>query len=316
LNKEQSWVPLLLSMFLQLDHTFYFKIVLGDKDTFRMAWKAARTPYYMVQHPVAIAGRIRQGQFCGHTMVQRDATGEILFAHTTSMKSTQALSEGRTWEALQYLDRTSAVPLKSPSENTRAFIVAYPQALEFAGGVEKTTEQGGQGGETATNPCLGWALKNLTVETHVDTLNAWGAYAVDSFRLITENVQTYEAGTYGWFEHMYYSYGGLGSRTDATCGNGRVGNGECANESECCSGWGYCGLTLDHCGAGCVGGPCFKSRKLPDPVPPGFEFCGDGKVGYGICKDTTRCCSRFGYCGDSVDHCKKDNCLSGPCHKE
>lgn len=36
IDKERAWHPLLLSMFLQMRHHFYFKIILGDKDTFRL----------------------------------------------------------------------------------------------------------------------------------------------------------------------------------------------------------------------------------------------------------------------------------------
>jgi hypothetical protein len=34
------------------------------------------------------------------------------------------------------------------------------------------------------------------------------------------------------------------------------GNRMCPNAGDCCSKWGFCGTTADHCGAGCQGGPC------------------------------------------------------------
>mmetsp|Transcript_19349 Transcript_19349/g.29472 ORF Transcript_19349/g.29472 Transcript_19349/m.29472 type:complete len:400 (-) Transcript_19349:143-1342(-) len=32
--------------------------------------------------------------------------------------------------------------------------------------------------------------------------------------------------------------------------------------------------------------------------------CGNGKIGNGICQDSSSCCSRFGWCDDSVSHCE------------
>lgn len=76
---------------------------------------------------------LQQGRFCGHTMIQHDTEGEILFAHTTAMKTTSSIREGNTWEAIQYLQRTKPVELAKPSENIHAFLVAYPQAQEYSG---------------------------------------------------------------------------------------------------------------------------------------------------------------------------------------
>ena len=208
LDKRRSWEPMLLSMFFQKDHAFYFKLILGDKDTFRMAWKILNRPYYMQPQLPAIGGRIRQGRFCGHTMVQYGPDGEILFAHTTSMKTTNALKEGNTWEAIQYLDRVKPVALENPSEHTRSFLVAYPQAMEFSGGIEKSEDRGGVGGELQANPCLGYTIKNMTVETTQQATDVWGGSAVDSFRIVTENLASYEQGRFRWFEHAYYQYGG------------------------------------------------------------------------------------------------------------
>ena len=34
---------------------------------------------------------------------------------------------------------------------------------------------------------------------------------------------------------------------EGTCGSGSVGNGICPNNNECCSSYGFCGTTLEHC---------------------------------------------------------------------
>jgi len=52
-----------------------------------------------------------------------------------------------------------------------------------------------------------------------------------------------------------------------SCGGGSVGNGICADTSLCCSQYGYCDITPEHCGAGCISGPC-TSPTTPGPTPP------------------------------------------------
>ena len=52
-----------------------------------------------------------------------------------------------------------------------------------------------------------------------------------------------------------------------SCGGGNVGDGICADTSLCCSQYGYCAITPEHCGAGCNSGPC-TSPTTPGPTPP------------------------------------------------
>ncbi|KAK9680738.1 hypothetical protein K7432_015860 [Basidiobolus ranarum] len=63
----------------------------------------------------------------------------------------------------------------------------------------------------------------------------------------------------------------------------------------CCSQWGYCGYSSDHCSDGCQKnyGTCDSSLKKLN------EQCGSK---YGTC-DAGLCCSEWGYCGYSSDHC-------------
>ena len=44
------WHALHLSLYMQNKNEFYFKLLLGDKDTFRFGWEATKTPYYMNTH--------------------------------------------------------------------------------------------------------------------------------------------------------------------------------------------------------------------------------------------------------------------------
>ncbi|KAK1943190.1 hypothetical protein P3T76_005827 [Phytophthora citrophthora] len=64
------------------------KLVWGDKDLFRLAWLKLAAPFHMIQRPPAVAGRYINRSFCGMTMVQHDAQGEVLFLHRNSHKLT------------------------------------------------------------------------------------------------------------------------------------------------------------------------------------------------------------------------------------
>lgn len=86
LNKRRSWAALNLAFFLAKDATFQ-QMVNGDKEAFRLAFLATRTPFFMVETPVAAAGaETETGSFCGHTMAQHDLEGSALFLHHNSIK--------------------------------------------------------------------------------------------------------------------------------------------------------------------------------------------------------------------------------------
>lgn len=69
------------------------------------------------------------------------------------------------------------------------------------------------------------------------------------------------------------------------CGDGYIGLGVCADQTQCCGSRGYCGLAF--CGAGCVNGPC----ALEPLSPPPFYACGNGLVGSKLCNDGSCCTS-------------------------
>jgi len=77
------------------------------------------------------------------------------------------------------------------------------------------------------------------------------------------------------------------------CGDGEIGIGKCADSSLCCSQYGYCGDSKEHC----------ENTVAPTqlPIP-----CGDGEVGNGKCADPSLCCSEYGDCGETEDHCRKN----------
>lgn len=85
----------------------------------------------------------------------------------------------------------------------------------------------------------------------------------------------------------------------------------------CCSSYGYCGITVEHCSVdrGCQSG-C-KRQPTPTSPAPGVtnsERCGSFNRGL-MCNPNGihgSCCSRYGYCGITVEHCSVNRgCQSG-----
>jgi len=98
---------------------------------------------------------------------------------------------------------------------------------------------------------------------------------------------------------------------EGKCGKGY---GKCAS-GECCSKYGWCGKTDDHCSAtkGCQSefGKCTKDNENINNE----SKCGKG---YGKCP-SGECCSKYGWCGKTNDHClASKGCQSefGKCTKD
>ncbi|CAI5732202.1 unnamed protein product [Peronospora destructor] len=88
IDRRRHAAPLELVRFYALHRPNFFaslKLTWGDKDLFRLAWLKLDVPFTMIQTPPGMAGIISDGflrsDFCGMTMVQHDANGEILFMH-------------------------------------------------------------------------------------------------------------------------------------------------------------------------------------------------------------------------------------------
>ncbi|KAL3658735.1 hypothetical protein V7S43_016370 [Phytophthora oleae] len=64
------------------------ELVYGDKDLFRLAWLKLNAAFHMILAVPAMAGRFENSSFCGMTMVQHDAKGEVLFLHRNQHKLT------------------------------------------------------------------------------------------------------------------------------------------------------------------------------------------------------------------------------------
>ncbi|KAG7377999.1 hypothetical protein PHYPSEUDO_010709 [Phytophthora pseudosyringae] len=68
------------------NHFEKLKLAHGDKDLFRFAWLKMGATFHMIESPPAVAGKVINDSFCGMTMVQHDAQGDVLFLHRNSRK--------------------------------------------------------------------------------------------------------------------------------------------------------------------------------------------------------------------------------------
>jgi len=76
-------------------------------------------------------------------------------------------------------------------------------------------------------------------------------------------------------------------------------NGDMCPDSMCCSLWGYCGVTEDYCSSS-LGCQSNCERSNVSIVPSGR--CGS-LFGGAVCQDGS-CCSQWGWCGVTPDHCE------------
>jgi len=88
-------------------------------------------------------------------------------------------------------------------------------------------------------------------------------------------------------------------------------HGSCT-DGYCCSKYGYCGKTDDHCGIGCQAN-FGKCNKITTTIKKTTQTTNNNKAtqtinhkqcggSFGSCTDGY-CCSKFGWCGNSNDHC-------------
>ncbi|KAL6599685.1 hypothetical protein U3516DRAFT_604429, partial [Neocallimastix sp. 'constans'] len=102
------------------------------------------------------------------------------------------------------------------------------------------------------------------------------------------------------------SINSIPTSTDDRCG---VKFGTVCPRNECCSKYGYCGRSSDHCDVskGCQSefGRCEGEKKsTTTTTKKSLQTSTNGKCGakYGICPKG-QCCSKYGYCGKSTEYC-------------
>jgi alpha 1,2-mannosyltransferase len=97
INKEKCWKELNLCMHFNLQPQYY-KMLLGDKDTFKFAWLALHRPYHMISTLPGFGGYVnKDNEFFGLSMVQHDMYGNILFLHRNLLKWDQTKNDEAVW---------------------------------------------------------------------------------------------------------------------------------------------------------------------------------------------------------------------------
>ena len=102
----------------------------------------------------------------------------------------------------------------------------------------------------------------------------------------------------------------------ATCGGNKVGNGLCSKINECCSTFGFCGVSDSHCSNRApVAGTAAAGNALDaangNNISGGGAAqqssiegtCGGGSIGNNVCSNNSECCSQYGFCGTTLQHC-------------
>lgn len=102
LNKEKCWKELNLCIYYNKNSEVYYKMLLGDKDTFKFAWLALKSKYYMIPTPLGFSGYTNlKHDFYGMTLVQHDTQGDVVFLHRNSLKWGQTKNDEVLWTTIR-----------------------------------------------------------------------------------------------------------------------------------------------------------------------------------------------------------------------
>jgi len=77
-NKRVSWKPLNLAVHFNSESDFYYRFILGDKDTFRFGWHCLEQKYSIIPHPVHQLPAKPLPSLC---MCQHAPDGSRIFQH-------------------------------------------------------------------------------------------------------------------------------------------------------------------------------------------------------------------------------------------
>ena len=104
LNKETCWKALQLCSYFNMNRDTYYKMVYGDKDTFKFAWLALKVPFYMIRTEVGTCGFCDGDRFHGVTMVQHDVEGNVIFLHRNLLKWDVTKDQESVWKEIRYVE--------------------------------------------------------------------------------------------------------------------------------------------------------------------------------------------------------------------
>ena len=101
-DKSRCWRELNLCAYFNKQAQLYYRLLHYDKDTFKFAWLALKSPFFMVPFGPGSCGHITQdGVFIGNTMVQYDYSGKIIFLHRNIIKWDITRNDEILWQELR-----------------------------------------------------------------------------------------------------------------------------------------------------------------------------------------------------------------------
>jgi alpha 1,2-mannosyltransferase len=109
IDKQRCWKELNLCIHFNGLEKIYHQLLMGDKDTFRFAWKTLKTPYYMIPEEPAVCGFYQGEVFLGTTMIQHDTNGGFYFLHRNLLKWDVTRKMERVWEGIKRFRPKAAV---------------------------------------------------------------------------------------------------------------------------------------------------------------------------------------------------------------
>jgi alpha 1,2-mannosyltransferase len=101
-DKSRSWRELNLCVYFNKHGELYYRLLHYDKDTFKFAWLALKSPFFMVPFEPGSCGHLAwDGTFIGNTMVQHDYSGKIIFLHRNLLKWDVTRNDEILWHELR-----------------------------------------------------------------------------------------------------------------------------------------------------------------------------------------------------------------------
>lgn len=119
INKEKCWKSLNLCLYFNQMNNVYYKLLFGDKDTFRFAWMALFQPFYMITKEPSTCGYVDNNKdYMGMTMIQH-VGHQPFFLHRNLVKWDSTYSDEILWLKIKefkynavhkaYISRYSAI---------------------------------------------------------------------------------------------------------------------------------------------------------------------------------------------------------------
>lgn len=174
IDKEKSWEPLQLCIHLNQMGKYYYKMIYGDKDTFKFAWLALKRKFHMIDIFPSSCGRSPdENTFYGNTMVQYSPNGELLFLHRNLLKWDITHLDEHCWQTLK--------SFKPDSQQREIVFLDHPDGLlsiDLQGDVESVDfrEQYGKFEEL----CL-FSLMELRATNEFNAFMAYSHFAIQRY---------------------------------------------------------------------------------------------------------------------------------------